>query len=71
MHNLLRFFDTSTRTKNMDIKNAASAAEDLAKYWADFLPDGAEKTVAMRKLLEAKDAACRSALDLNTNTESF
>jgi hypothetical protein len=31
----------------------------------DFdLPDGSEKTVALRKLLEAKDAAVRAALDI-------
>lgn len=29
-----------------------------------FLPEGPEKDVALRKLLEAKDAAVRSALDL-------
>lgn len=28
------------------------------------LPDSAEKTVALRKLLESKDAAIRSALEL-------
>lgn len=64
MTNLLRYFDTSERTKNENIARAASLAEALAAFWEDFLPEGSEKTVAMRKLLEAKDAACRSALDL-------
>lgn len=64
MTNLLRYFDTSKRTQNKNIKWAAFAAEELANYWEDNLPEGAEKTVAMRKLLEAKDAACRAALDL-------
>lgn len=30
----------------------------------DNLPSGPEKSVALRKLLEAKDAAVRAALDL-------
>lgn len=29
------------------------------------LPDGPEKSVALRKLLESKDAAVRAALDLD------
>ena len=28
------------------------------------LPDGAEKTVALRRLLESKDAAIRASLDM-------
>lgn len=33
--------------------------------WVDVaLPEGAEKSTALRKLLEAKDAAVRAALDL-------
>lgn len=37
----------------------AEVAEDMGKT----LPDGPEKSVALRKLLEAKDAAVRAALD--------
>lgn len=33
------------------------------------LPDGAEKSTALRKLLEAKDAAVRAALDIPTAEE--
>lgn len=33
---------------------------DMAEQLATTLPDGSEKTVAIRKLLEAKDAAVRS-----------
>lgn len=36
----------------------------LANQMEDILPKGPEKSVALRKLLEAKDAAVRSALDL-------
>lgn len=35
---------------------------DLAHYLEGLLPDGPEKTVALRKLLESKDAAVRAAL---------
>lgn len=35
----------------------------LARHLADIL-DGPELTVALRKLLESKDAAVRAALDL-------
>jgi hypothetical protein len=37
---------------------------DLAVYIEDNLPKGAEKSTALRKLLEAKDAAVRAALDI-------
>ena len=35
---------------------------DLARQLDELLPDGAEKSTALRKLLEAKDAAVRAAL---------
>lgn len=35
----------------------------LARKVDNSLPDGAEKSTALRKLLEAKDAAVRAALD--------
>lgn len=35
----------------------------LANELEDELPAGAEKSTALRKLLEAKDAAVRAALD--------
>lgn len=37
---------------------------DLACHIEATLPKGPEKSVALRKLLEAKDAAVRSALDI-------
>lgn len=37
---------------------------DLAVLMDDFLPDGPEKSTMLRKLLEAKDAGVRAALDL-------
>lgn len=62
--NLMRYFDTSKRTQNENIRTIALAFEAMARTAEEFLPEGAEKTVAMRKLLESKDAACRAALDL-------
>lgn len=64
MTNLLRYFDTSKRTQNENIRTIAFAFEAMARTAEEFLPEGSEKIVAMRRLLEAKDAACRSALDL-------
>lgn len=37
---------------------------DLAAIVEHSLPAGPEKSVALRKLLEAKDAAVRAALDM-------
>ena len=37
---------------------------DLARTLNKALPDGPEKSTALRKLLESKDAAVRSALDI-------
>lgn len=64
MTNLLRYFDTSKRTQNENIRTIALAFEAMARTAEEFLPEGSEKTVTMRRLLEAKDAACRAALDL-------
>lgn len=36
----------------------------VADIVRNTLPDGPEKTVCLRKLLEAKDAAVRAALDI-------
>ncbi len=36
---------------------------ELASFIASNLPPGPEKTVALRKLLESKDAAVRAALE--------
>jgi hypothetical protein len=37
---------------------------DLAHELATYLPEAPETTMALRKLLEAKDCAVRSALDI-------
>lgn len=41
---------------------------ELAALMEEMLPDGAEKSAGMRKLLEAKDCFVRAALD-GTRTE--
>ncbi|MEM6838155.1 MAG: hypothetical protein AAF609_15030 [Cyanobacteria bacterium P01_C01_bin.120] len=40
---------------------------ELAATMDQVLPDGAEKSAGMRKLLEAKDCFVRAALDKNEN----
>lgn len=43
---------------------------DLAQELEAMLPDGPEKSAAMRKLLEAKDCFVRCALDMPTTQEN-
>lgn len=38
---------------------------NFARFLDAILPNGPEKSVALRKLLESKDAAVRSALDIH------
>lgn len=49
-----------------DLREVSKLYADLAHEVYHRLPSGAEGTVALRKLLESKDAAVRSALDLRT-----
>jgi hypothetical protein len=46
-----------------DLKAVSKPFGDMAYHLVDSLPRNAERSVALRKLLEAKDAAVRSALD--------
>jgi hypothetical protein len=46
------------------LKSASMPFCALATWAEENLPAGPEKTVCLRKLLEAKDAAVRTALDL-------
>jgi hypothetical protein len=58
---VLRFFDSTHLPA--PLADVASRFEDLAADLADRPGlDGPELTVALRKLLEAKDAAVRAAL---------
>lgn len=49
-----------------DLREVSKLYADLAHEVYHRLPAGAESTVALRKLLESKDAAVRSALDLRS-----
>lgn len=60
---LLRYFEFD-HLREGPLRNASRPFHDLAHQLDDMLPGGPEKTVALRKLLEAKDAAVRAALDI-------
>lgn len=60
---ILRYFDYSHLSTDT-LRDISELFYDLAWELESALDDGAEKAVALRKLLEAKDAAVRSALDL-------
>lgn len=59
---ILQYFDYG-HLKSDALKKTSSNFYYLAHLLEETLPDGAEKSVALRKLLESKDAAVRSALD--------
>lgn len=47
------------------LQEVAKPLCELANYLEETLPDGAEKSAGMRKLLEAKDCFVRSVLYSN------
>lgn len=59
---ILRYFDFTHLPE--PLRQVSAEFASLAMYVADYLPPGPEQRVALRKLLEAKDAAVRAALDL-------
>lgn len=44
------------------LKEISANCADVAEHMEDNLPDGPEKTMGLRKLLEAKDCFVRAAL---------
>lgn len=60
---ILRYFSV-THLKPGPLRQTSALFAELAVTIDDALPDSAEKSVALRKLLESKDAAVRAALDL-------
>jgi hypothetical protein len=58
---ILKFFSYEHLT--LPLAEVSKPFCDLAYELEDLLPRGAEKSTALRKLLEAKDAAVRAALD--------
>jgi len=59
-HPLLKFFEYNHLPPNLQA--VSKHFYTLAVHVNDTLPAGAEATVCVRKLLEAKDCAVRSAL---------
>ena len=57
---ILRYFKFGHLPEHLKAVSAPFA--QLANDLDEALPDGAEKSVALRKLLESKDAAVRAAL---------
>jgi hypothetical protein len=58
--NVLRFFHYSHLPASLRTRSRPFC--DLARQIVDTTPRNAERTVALRKLLEAKDAAVRAGL---------
>ena len=65
---ILRYFEFGHLPEHLRAVSAPFA--DLATQLDASLPAGPELSVALRKLLESKDAAVRAALDLNPSTIS-
>ena len=60
MDNLIQFFNYVHLPEHLQM--VSKSFYDLAHLMIETLPSNAESTVAMRKLLEAKDCAVRSVL---------
>ncbi len=65
---ILRYFGYAHLPAHL--QGVSRAVAELAAEMDERLPPGPEKSVALRKLLEAKDAAVRAALDLPAGKES-
>jgi hypothetical protein len=59
---ILRYFNTAHLPIGPEQEVTATYSE-LAIWVETNLLDGPEKSTALRKLLESRDAACRAALD--------
>lgn len=57
---MLRFFEYAHLPDHL--QEASRPFCELARHLAEILPEDAEKTTALRKLLEAKDCAVRAVL---------
>lgn len=58
---LLQFFSYEHLPSRL--QEASKPFHDLAAHVANTIPQNPERTVALRKLLEAKDCAVRAVLD--------
>lgn len=61
-NDMLRYFRCDHLAE--DLQDVSARFAELAHWIHHSLPEGAETTVAMRKLLESKDAAVRAALSM-------
>jgi hypothetical protein len=66
---ILRYF-VFAHLRDERLKVVSAGFATLASEVANYLPPSAERTVALRKLLEAKDAAVRATLDAIDDIES-
>lgn len=58
---IIQYFDFE-HLENAEAARVSSAFYQVARFVDDTLDSGPEKSTALRKLLEAKDAAVRSAI---------
>lgn len=60
-HGTMRWFDTGHLPPHL--AQVSSNVAKLADTMDEVLPDGAEKSAGLRKLLEAKDCFVRAAIE--------
>ena len=58
---ILRYFEYGHLPEHL--QTVSREFEEMARWLVENVPGSAEHTVALRKLLESKDAAVRAALD--------
>lgn len=63
MNRLMQYFKYDHLPEG-PMRTTSQECADLAETIDNGLPDGPEKTVGLRKLLEAKDCFVRAALDV-------
>lgn len=57
---IMKYFEFSHLPEKLQV--VSKPIGELAKQFDESLPDGAEKSAGLRKLLEAKDCFVRSAI---------
>lgn len=67
-HRMMQWFTYTHLPESL--QGVAKACSDLAKSMDAVLPEGAEKTAGLRKLLEAKDCFVRAQLEGMEGTKS-
>lgn len=58
-HPTVRYFEFGHLPAG-ELQETSAKFQELARWMDEALPDGSEKSTALRKLLEAKDCAVRS-----------